>query len=45
MANWLHHKICSKDQEAVMKKMAKVVDKQNSNDKNYEPMSSNFEKS
>jgi len=46
MANWLHHKICSKDQVMkVMKKMAKVVDKQNSNDKNYEPMSSNFEKS
>ena len=25
--------------------MAKIVDKQNSNDKNYEPMSINFEKS
>ena len=28
-----------------LKKMAKIVDQQNSNDKNYEPMSINFEKS
>jgi malate synthase len=46
MANWLHHNICSKDQiMTVMKKMAVIVDKQNSNDKKYEPMSDNFEKS
>ena len=46
MANWLHHNICTKDQVmAVMKKMAAIVDKQNSNDKNYLPMSGNFEKS
>jgi malate synthase len=46
MANWLHHNICNKDQVmAVMKKMAATVDKQNSNDKNYKPMSSNFETS
>jgi len=46
MANWLHHNICTKDQVmSVMKKMAKVVDRQNSNDKNYKPMGSNFEKS
>jgi len=46
MANWLHHDICTKDQVmAVMKKMAAIVDKQNSNDKNYLPMSGNFEKS
>ena len=46
MANWLHHNICNKDQVmAVMKKMAVIVDKQNSNDKKYEPMSDNFEKS
>ena len=30
---------------SVMKKMASVVDKQNINDKNYLPMSQNFEKS
>ena len=46
MANWLHHKICTKDQVMnVMKKMATTVDKQNSGDKNYSPMSPNFEKS
>jgi len=46
MANWLHHNICSKDQVMdVMKKMATIVDKQNSNDKNYKLMSDNFEKS
>jgi len=46
IANWLHHNICSKDQVIkVLKKMAKIVDEQNSSDKKYEPMSSNFEKS
>jgi len=46
IANWMHHNICSKDQVMeVMKKMAVIVDKQNSNDKNYEPMSENFGKS
>ena len=46
MANWLHHGICNKDQVMkIMKKMARVVDEQNSEDKNYKPMSSNFENS
>jgi len=46
MANWLHHKICTKDQVmSTMKKMAVIVDKQNSSDKNYLPMAPNFEKS
>ena len=46
MANWLHHNICTKDQVMkVLKKMAEIVDKQNSKDKNYQPMSPNFEKS
>ena len=46
MANWLHHNICTKDQVmSVMKKMAKVVDKQNDDDKNYSPMARDFEKS
>jgi len=46
MANWLHHNICTTNQIMnVMKKMATVVDRQNSNDKNYEPMARNFENS
>jgi len=46
MANWLHQKICTKDQVMnVMKKMATIVDGQNSGDKNYEPMAPNFDKS
>ena len=36
IANWLHHGICSEDQVMkVMKKMAKIVDKQNENDPAY----------
>ena len=46
IANWIHHSICTKDQVmTVMKKMAVIVDKQNDGDKNYEPMSGDFEKS
>jgi len=46
IANWLHHDICSKDQVMeVMRKMAGIVDKQNSSDKNYKPMFGHFEKS
>ncbi len=47
IANWLHHKICTKEQVLeVFKKMAKIVDKQNETDKsNYEKMSENFDQS
>ncbi len=46
MANWLHHNICTEEQVMkVLKKMAAIVDQQNSKDKNYLPMSQNFEKS
>ena len=46
IANWLHHKICKKEQVLkIMKKMAKIVDAQNINDVNYQKMSNNFEKS
>jgi len=46
IANWIHHGICtSKQVLEIMKKMAKVVDEQNKNDKSYQKMSPNFEKS
>ena len=50
IANWLHHGICSKEQVLqTMKKMAKIVDKQNVRDPalkgyaSYKPMSDNYE--
>ena len=50
IANWLHHGICSKEQVLqTMKKMAKIVDKQNVKDPAlkgyapYKPMSDNYE--
>ena len=46
ITNWIHHGITTKIQvKEIMKEMAKVVDKQNINDKNYIKMSENFEKS
>ncbi len=52
IANWLHHGICSKEQVLeTMKKMAKIVDKQNIRDPDlrgyarYEPMSDNYKTS
>jgi len=46
IANWLHHGICSRKQVLeIMKKMAKIVDKQNKNDKNYQNMSPKFDRS
>jgi malate synthase len=46
IANWLHHKICTKEQVMdVMKKMAMTVDEQNKNDPNYQNMSGDFKKS
>ena len=50
IANWLHHGICSKEQVLkTMKKMAKIVDKQNVRDPvlkgyaSYKPMSDNYD--
>jgi len=52
IANWLHHGVCSKEQVLkTMKKMAKIVDKQNIRDPAlkgyapYKPMSDNYETS
>jgi len=46
MANWLYHDICSKEQVmGVLKKMARVVDTQNSHDVSYQPMADNFDRS
>ena len=40
VANWMHHGLCSEDQVIEsMKKMALVVDGQNSSDQTYTPMS------
>ncbi|MDC2984185.1 malate synthase G [Candidatus Pelagibacter sp.] len=46
IANWLHHGICSNRQVLeILKKMAKIVDKQNQGDSEYQNMSPNFDKS
>ena len=44
IANWLHHSICSADQVLdTMKRMAMVVDQQNSGDPSYQPMAPSYE--
>ncbi|MDC3070621.1 malate synthase G [Candidatus Pelagibacter sp.] len=46
IANWLHHGICSNRQVLeILKKMAKIVDRQNQGDSKYQNMSPNFDKS
>ena len=46
IANWLHHGMCSSDQVMeTLKRMAVVVDSQNSGDPEYVAMSTNFDTS
>ncbi len=46
ISNWIHHGITTKIQVTeILKEMAKIVDKQNKDDKNYNKMSDDFDKS
>ena len=43
IANWLHHEICSEEQVIeTMKKMAIIVDEQNSHDDTYQNMAPDY---
>ena len=44
IANWLHHAVCSEDQVMeTMKRMAIIVDQQNSGDPTYQPMAPSYD--
>ena len=46
IANWLRHRVCSSEQVlAALRRMALVVDRQNSRDPDYQPMSADTSRS
>ena len=46
IANWVHHGVTTKLQVIeIMKEMAKIVDRQNENDRNYVKMSTDYDRS
>jgi len=46
IANWVHHGVTTKLQVIeIMKEMAKIVDGQNENDRNYVKMSADYDRS
>ncbi len=44
IANWIHHNIIDEAEvQDIMRRMAEVVDRQNANDPNYQPMAPSFD--